>query len=200
LTRATFRGHSNVDAPIVNTALVSQLNTMSDARFPFDGGLNAGRRIGAVDFVIEAGDITNREEHTDELSIQPASASWSQFVADYINGVHLRDHSGAAAQVFVVPGNHEASNAVGFYKTMIPPTDAFPLIETSPAVILAASDLATHHRFGIWDAVVFAAAAAAGCRLLLSEDLQPGFTWNGVTVANPFSQEKHELLAGLLRP
>jgi predicted nucleic acid-binding protein len=78
--------------------------------------------------------------------------------------------------------------------------DAFPLIETSPAVILAASDLATHHRFGIWDAVVFAAAAAAGCRLLLSEDVQVGFTWNGVTVANPFSQEKHELLTGLLRP
>ncbi len=76
--------------------------------------------------------------------------------------------------------------------------DAFPLIETSPAVMLAATDLATHHRLGIWDAVVFSAAAAAGCRLLLSEDLQAGFTWNGVTVANPFSKEKHELLAALL--
>jgi len=76
--------------------------------------------------------------------------------------------------------------------------DVFPLIETSPAVMLAAADLATHHRLGIWDAVVFSAAAAAGCRLLLSEDLQAGFTWNGVTVTNPFSQEKHELLADLL--
>jgi hypothetical protein len=129
LTRPIFRGHSNVDAHIVNTALVSQLNAMPDARFPFDGGLNAGRRIGAVDFVVEAGDITNREEHTDELSIQPASASWSQFVADYINGIHLRDHSGAAARVFVVPGNHEASNAVGFYKPMSPATDVLPLLE-----------------------------------------------------------------------
>jgi hypothetical protein len=34
--------------------------------------------------------------------------------------------------------------------------------------------------------------------LLLSEDLQGGFTWNGVTVTNPFSQEKHELLAAVL--
>lgn len=76
--------------------------------------------------------------------------------------------------------------------------DVFPLIETSPAVMLAAADLATHHRLGIWDSVVLSAAAVAGCRLLLSEDLQEGFTWNGVTVANPFSQEKHELLAGLL--
>jgi predicted nucleic acid-binding protein len=78
--------------------------------------------------------------------------------------------------------------------------DAFPLIETSPAVMLAAADLATHHRLGIWDAVVLAATSAAGCRLLLSEDLQAGFTWNGVTVTNPFSREKHELLAALLKP
>ena len=76
--------------------------------------------------------------------------------------------------------------------------DVFPLIETSPAVMLAATDLATRHRLGIWDAVILCAAAVAGCRLLLSEDLQEGFTWNGVTVTNPFSQEKHELLAGLL--
>ncbi len=77
--------------------------------------------------------------------------------------------------------------------------DAFPLIETSPAVMLAATDLAAHRRLSIWDAVVLAAAAAAGCRLLLSEDIQSGFTWNGVTVTNPFSKEKHELLAALLR-
>jgi len=76
--------------------------------------------------------------------------------------------------------------------------DAYPLIETSPAVLVAATDLAARHGFGIWDAVIFAAAAAAGCRLLLSEDLHPGFTWNGVTVTNPFSAAKHPLLAALL--
>lgn len=78
--------------------------------------------------------------------------------------------------------------------------DAFPLIETSPAVILAAADLATDHQLGIWDAVVLSAAAEAGCRFLLSEDLNPGFTWKGVTVANPFATTKHELLAALLDP
>ena len=45
-----------------------------------------------------------------------------------------------------------------------------------------------------------AAAAEAGCRLLLSEDLQDGFTWSGVTVVNPFAEKKHELLAGILEP
>src|SRR5262245_40251481 len=61
-------------------------------------------------------------------------------------------------------------------------SDAFEPVETSPAMMLAAADLAVDHQFGIWDAVILAAAAAAGCRLLLSEDLHEGFTWRGVTV------------------
>ena len=76
--------------------------------------------------------------------------------------------------------------------------DAFPLIETSEAVILSAVELATDHRLGIWDAVILSAAGEAGCRLLLSEDLQEGFTWDGVTATNPFAPSKHELLAALL--
>lgn len=76
--------------------------------------------------------------------------------------------------------------------------DAFSLIETSPAILIAATDLSARHGLGIWDAVIFAAAATAGCRLLLSEDLHSGFTWHGVTVANPFSAVRHPLLAALL--
>ena len=76
--------------------------------------------------------------------------------------------------------------------------DAFSLIETSAEVMLAATDLATDHQLGIWDSVIFSAAAAEGCRLLLSEDLQDGFTWKGVSVTNPFSTRKHPLLAAML--
>ena len=64
--------------------------------------------------------------------------------------------------------------------------------------MLGAADLATDHRLSIWDAVILSAAPEAGCRLLLSEDLQEGLTWKGVTVTNPFSAAKNELLAGLL--
>src|SRR6187401_3279914 len=105
LTRTTFRGHADVDAQIVNQALVAKLNRLADVRFPLDGGLSEDRPIGGIDFVVEAGDITNREEHTDELTVQPASASWAEFVADYVDGLQLRDHSGAATPVFVVAGN-----------------------------------------------------------------------------------------------
>jgi predicted nucleic acid-binding protein len=76
--------------------------------------------------------------------------------------------------------------------------DTFPTVETTPEVMLAAVDLATDHHFSIWDAVILAAASQAGCRLLLSEDLQDGFTWGGVTVVNPFAAPRHPLLSSLL--
>jgi predicted nucleic acid-binding protein len=76
--------------------------------------------------------------------------------------------------------------------------DTFPVVETSPEVTLAAADLATDHRLGIWDAVILSAASQARCRLLLSEDLQEGFTWAGVTVVNPFSSLRHAMLNALL--
>jgi len=75
--------------------------------------------------------------------------------------------------------------------------DAFPVTETSAEIMLTAADLATDHRLGIWDAVILASASRSGCRLLLSEDLQDGFTWGGVTVANPFAATRHILLDAL---
>jgi len=77
--------------------------------------------------------------------------------------------------------------------------DAFPIIDTSAAVLTAAADLAADHKLGIWDAVIFSAAVAADCRLLLSEDFQDGFTWHGVTVVNPFATKPHALLETLIR-
>ena len=75
---------------------------------------------------------------------------------------------------------------------------SFHSIETSPAILLSATHLAVDHKIGIWDAVIMAAASSAGCRLLLSEDMQDGFTWRGVTVVNPFAAKMHDLLARVL--
>jgi len=76
--------------------------------------------------------------------------------------------------------------------------DVFPLIDTSGDVLIAAADLSTDHQLSIWDSVILASAADAGCRLLLSEDLQDGFTWGGVTVTNPFATPRHALLSAWL--
>jgi predicted nucleic acid-binding protein len=76
--------------------------------------------------------------------------------------------------------------------------DAYTVAETSAAVIVNAMDLASDHGLSIWDSVILAASADAECRLLLSEDLQDGFTWRGVTVANPFAPTLHPILAALV--
>ena len=76
--------------------------------------------------------------------------------------------------------------------------DAFPVAGTTPEMMMMAVDLAADHRFGIWDAVNLSAASQTGCRLLLSEDLQDGFTWGGLTVVNPFASPRHPLLNALL--
>jgi len=46
--------------------------------------------------------------------------------------------------------------------------------------------LARDHVLAFYDALVIAAAADAGCRLLLSEDLQHGRKFGTLTVENPF--------------
>jgi predicted nucleic acid-binding protein len=66
------------------------------------------------------------------------------------------------------------------------------------ASLISAADLAADHGLSIWDSVIVAASANAGCRLLLSEDLQDGFTWHGVTLVNPFATTRHPLLTALL--
>ncbi|MDH6232142.1 putative nucleic acid-binding protein [Mesorhizobium soli] len=76
--------------------------------------------------------------------------------------------------------------------------DAFPVADTTAEAMQAAVDLASDHKFGIWDAVILSVSSQAGCRLLLSEDMQDGFTWGGVTVVNPFAATRHTLLEALL--
>jgi len=76
--------------------------------------------------------------------------------------------------------------------------DAYLTVETSTSVMVNALDLASGYNLTIWDSVVLAASAEGECRLLLSEDLQEGFTWRGVTVTNPFATRLHPLLASIL--
>lgn len=76
-------------------------------------------------------------------------------------------------------------------------SQAFPLVETSASILLAAADLATR-QFSLWDAVILCAAAEAGSSILLSEDMQQGFIWRGVVIINPFARPAHPLLQALL--
>lgn len=73
-------------------------------------------------------------------------------------------------------------------------SDAYEIADSTWPAFQAAIDLASDHRLQIWDGLMLAVAAENRCRMLLSEDLQHGFTWRGVTVVNPFEHARHPLL------
>ena len=78
--------------------------------------------------------------------------------------------------------------------------DSFEVADSSWTAFQAAMDLSIDHRLQIWDALIMAVAAENRCRLLLSEDLQNGFTWRGLTVVNPFAEPSPALLNNILQP
>ena len=57
------------------------------------------------------------------------------------------------------------------------------------AVLERAWKIQERYQLSFWDSLIVAAAKAAGCRYLLTEDLQAGQDLDGVVVVNPFLQE-----------
>lgn len=78
-------------------------------------------------------------------------------------------------------------------------SDAFMVADSSWTALQSALDLASVHGLQIWDALILSVAAECKCRLLLTEDLHPGFVWRGVTVVNPYATPQHDLLHHFLR-
>ena len=76
--------------------------------------------------------------------------------------------------------------------------DAATVIETRQRTLQHALRLAADHHMQIWDAIVVAAADEAGCRVLLSEEMQHGFVWGGVSILDPFREPDHPLLVSAL--
>lgn len=76
--------------------------------------------------------------------------------------------------------------------------NAFSIAPTTEEAFGQALSLSQQHHLDIWDAVILAVAAEAGCGLLLTEDLQDGFIWRGLTVADPFAARPHPLLASIV--
>jgi len=119
ITRPKFRGDTSVPGYKVNAAMIKQINTVPSLTQP------NGQTVGAVDYIIQTGDIANRQE----IPIQSAATSWTQFEKDYMNDLKLTDHNGKPAQLLLVPGNHDISNAIGFAKPMNPKTDPTSMVQ-----------------------------------------------------------------------
>lgn len=125
IKRAKFRGSVSVPGVVVNTALVNEINTLPGLTLPQDSGVNSGKTIKSIDFLIEGGDIANRME----IPIQSAAASWHQFADVYMHKLHLTAHNGKPATLLMIPGNHDISNAIGYAKPMKPATDPTSMVQ-----------------------------------------------------------------------
>ena len=127
MTRSRFQKNANVNATVVNGAMIAKMNNLTQLTFPNDGGVNSGKKVDSIDFVIETGDIATRSQ-TSTLGYQSATASWAQFTNDYITGLKLKDKSGNPTKLFVIGGNHDVSNAIGYYSTMNPLKDSAAMV------------------------------------------------------------------------
>ena len=79
-------------------------------------------------------------------------------------------------------------------------SDAYAVRDSTWGAPQSAFDLSAAHGLTIWDSLILSVAAEQRCRVLLSEDMQDGFTWHGTTVIYPFAQPVNTLLGGLLEP
>jgi predicted nucleic acid-binding protein len=78
--------------------------------------------------------------------------------------------------------------------------DVAPIFAADDMCLVDAMDAVTHHSWSFWDAMMWATAKRAGCRLLISEDGQDGRTLGGVTIANPFLATPSPLLRQVFGP
>lgn len=62
----------------------------------------------------------------------------------------------------------------------------YTIIQVDAPLVLSAIAVCRRDRVSLWDALILRAASVAGCDRLLSEDLNPGQTIDGVTIENPF--------------
>ena len=86
-------------------------------------------------------------------------------------------------------------NATGKLRTKIQPQSVAsfirlvltrPVVVTTPDLFTRAVDISHRYRISYWDAAIVAAAAHMGCRTLLTQDLNSGQTYEGVTALDPF--------------
>ena len=124
LEKEHFRNKENVAALEVNKAMVQVMNLLPTIQLPNDNGVQQNKMVQGIDAVVITGDIANRMEN----GIQSATKSWEQFKTVFIDSMHLKKKNGLKTDLWIMPGNHDMSNAIGFHRPMIPKQDPASMI------------------------------------------------------------------------
>ncbi|MEI7835779.1 MAG: metallophosphoesterase [Planctomycetota bacterium] len=83
--------------------MLAKMAALAGTTLPSDGKVGAGQPI-TFNSMIVTGDFANRNESGAPV----ASTSWAQFKADYLDAKPLGN-----IPVYLTPGNHDVSNAIG---------------------------------------------------------------------------------------
>lgn len=74
----------------------------------------------------------------------------------------------------------------------------FPVHAASERSLTDAMEAVKKHRLAFWDAMLWATAREAGCRILLSEDFQDGRVVGGLRFVDPFRAANRALVEAAL--
>lgn len=112
-------------------------------------------------------------------------------VARRLVGDALRRRSGVIStqvlQEYFVNATRKLGVEVVVARRKVELLSTLEVVRIEPAMVVEAIDLTRLHSISFWDALIVRAAVAAGCKRLVTEDLQDGWTVEGVTVTNPFA-------------
>jgi hypothetical protein len=104
--RTHFRNGDSVPSTVVNQGMIQAVNRLAG-------------QVGAIDALVITGDIANREEN----GVQSAAMSWHQFEDDWA-ALDTHTSQGDRTPLWLLPGNHDVSDAIGFHRPMKPKRDA----------------------------------------------------------------------------
>ena len=92
-------------------------------------------------------------------------------------------------QEFFVTATRKLGVSVDDARQLVSDFGRLPTVTINPHLIDQAIACHRDDRIAFWDALIVVAAEAAGCSLLLTEDLNPGQTLRGVRVVAPADTE-----------
>jgi predicted nucleic acid-binding protein len=80
----------------------------------------------------------------------------------------------------------DAARALGALEQLA----TFPVVPVTADLVVAAATSSERYRISHWDALILETARAAGCTVVLSEDLNDRQDYDGVRVENPFKSAR----------
>ena len=122
------------------------------------------------------------------ISSQPAEAK-KQVVAEQILNAEDLQLSVQVLQEFYVQATRSSRKDALLHEeaaTLISSWKRFPIQELTVNLLDAALIAKDRWQLSYWDATIIEAARMTGCEVVLSEDLNHGQNFHGVTVINPF--------------